>query len=101
LELVDESRRDPASSFTEAAIGPAITALIGPLRCDAGCNVKRILSSEWTRTVLLPRRDSFDWNSRINLRHGRYTSLSLEYTGRRTEGFSAVHNMRASLSATF
>jgi hypothetical protein len=101
LELLEESRRDPASSFAEAGIGPAITALIGPLRCDAGCNVKRILRSEWIHTVLLPRRNSFDWNSRINLRHGRYTSLSFEYTGRRTQGFSTVHNMRASLSATF
>lgn len=101
VELLDEVRHDPASHLTQASAGPAITTFIGGLRCDAGCSMKRILRSDSSATVLAPRRNSFDWNSRLNLRQGRYTSLSLEYTGRRTEGFDTFHNLRASLSATF
>jgi hypothetical protein len=101
VELLDEERTEPASAFTQLSASPGITVFGGALRCDAGCSLRRIVRSEYTSATLYPMRDSFTWNSRVNLRHGRYTSLSLEYTGSKTDGIQTIHNVKASLSATF
>ena len=101
LELLDEERTEPASAFMQLSASPGVTVFGGALRCDAGCSLRRIVRSEYTSATLYPMRDSFTWNSRVNLRHGRYTSLSLEYTGSKTAGIETIHNVKASLSATF
>jgi hypothetical protein len=101
MELLNEDRTDPTSSFMQADLSPGFTAFAGALRCDAGCSIKRILRSDYPVSVLLPRRDSFNWHSRLNMRYGRYTSASFEYTGRKATGIPTIHNLRASLSATF
>jgi hypothetical protein len=101
LELLNEERTEPVSAFMQVNASPGITVFSGALRCDAGCSLKRVVRSEYSSATLYPLRDSFNWNSRVNLRHGRYTSVSFEYTGRRTSGIPTVHNVKASLSATF
>jgi hypothetical protein len=101
VELLNEERTEPASAFTQVNTSPGVTVFSGALRCDAGCSFKRIIRSEYSSATLYPMQDSFTWNSRVNLRHGRYTSLSFEYTGRKAEGIPTIHNVKASLSATF
>ncbi len=101
MELCDEVRTEPRSQTLETGFGPGITLFAGPLRCDAGMGIRRILRTEAEVAAVTPRRDSINWNSRINTRHGRHTSLSVEYSGHKYQGLSAVHNVRASLSAAF
>ncbi|MFH1312833.1 MAG: hypothetical protein ABIJ00_06355 [Candidatus Eisenbacteria bacterium] len=101
LELLNEERSEPTSAFMQVNASPGITVFSGALRCDAGCSLRRVIRSEYSSATLYPVRDSFTWNSRVNLRHGRYTSVSFEYTGRKTSGIPTIHNVKASLSATF
>jgi hypothetical protein len=101
LEMTDEDRTEPGSETLEARVAPGLTFFAGPVRCDANMGMKRVLRSHVETAAALPKRDSVDWNSRINTRHGKYTSLSVEYSGHRYKGFPAVHNFRASLSAAF
>jgi hypothetical protein len=101
LELLNQDRTEPASRFLQASLAPGFTLFVGALRCDGGLNLRRIIRSETSGAVPSPWRDSVDWNSRAHLRHGRYTSLSLEYTGRKAHGTPTVHNVKAALSATF
>jgi hypothetical protein len=101
LEMLSEERRGPAASFVQADLSPGVTVLVSGVRWDAGCSLKRVLRSEYSTAVLLPRRDSFDWNSRLGLRYGTHTSLSVEYTGRRMRDVRTIHNLRVSLSAAF
>ena len=101
VELSDEDRTEPRSQTLEARLGPGITLFAGPLRCDANMGIRRVLRVETEVVEATPRRDSIDWNSRINTRHGRHTSLSVEYSGHRYHGLPAVHSVRASLSAAF
>ncbi|MFH1220123.1 MAG: hypothetical protein V1694_06680 [Candidatus Eisenbacteria bacterium] len=101
LEILGDRRSEPRSSLTQGSISPGFTLFLGPLRCDTGLNVRRLLRSRSLSPYELRSRDLLDWNSRINLRQGRYTSLALEYVGRRTRGLDTVHNVKASLSATF
>jgi len=101
LEVSSEDRTRPASGIVQGGLSPGITVFWGGLRCDSGVNIRRLISSQAASQVLLLARDSVDWNSRINLRQGRYTSLALEYVGRKTRGVPTLHNLRASLSATF
>jgi hypothetical protein len=101
FELTDESRRTPAARFVQADVAPGITVLAGAVRWDAGCSIKRMMRSEYSSASIVPRRDSFDWNSRFSLRHGTHTSLSVEYTGRKMKDVRTIHNLRASLSAAF
>jgi hypothetical protein len=101
LDVSSEDRSQPASGIVQGGISPGITVFWGGLRCDSGVNVRRLISSRAASHVLVLARDSVDWNSRINLRQGRYTSLAVEYVGRKTRGVPTLHNLRASLSATF
>jgi hypothetical protein len=100
MGLLDDRRTDPASSFLEASLAPGLAILAGGLRCDSRISVKHMLRAEFAGSSV-PRRDSVDWSSRLMLRHGPYASVSLEYTGRTSEGIPTIHNLRASLSATF
>jgi hypothetical protein len=101
LEVSSEDRSQPTSSIVQGGLSPGITVFWGGLRCDSGVNIRRLIRSRAASHVLLLARDSVDWNSRINLRQGRYTSLAVEYVGRRARGVPTLHNLRASLSATF
>ncbi len=101
MEVSDEDKTEPRSHLLETRFGPGITLFAGPLRCDANLEIRRVLRSDSEVAAVTPRRDSIDWNSRINTRHGRHTSLSVEYSGHRYQGLPAVHSVRASLSATF
>jgi hypothetical protein len=101
LELVDRDQTEPARELTKAELSPGLTFLAGSFRWDGRVSMTKILESRTATPRLLPDRDSVDWNSRFNMRHGKYTSLSLEYSGRRSEGLQTIHNLRASLSATF
>jgi hypothetical protein len=101
FELTNEDRTEPRSGILEARLGPGFTLFAGPLRCDANLGIRSVLRSETDVPGGKPRRDSVDWSSRVYTRHGRYTSLSVEYSGHRYQGLEAVHSLRASLSATF
>ena len=101
LELLNDDRVRPTSSYMQARLAPGLTAFKGGLRLDTGFSLKRIIRSNIPVGSLTPRRDSMDWNSRLHLRRGAHTSFSLEYMGRRMKGLPTVHDMRASLSATF
>jgi hypothetical protein len=100
LELTDEDRTEPRSQTLETRFGPGLTLFAGPLRCDADLGIRRMLRAE-TEVAAAPRRDSIDWNSRVNTRHGRHTSISVEYSGHKYSGLAAVHSARVSLSAAF
>jgi hypothetical protein len=99
--LSNERRTEPASAFTEMNFSPGFTVFAGALRCDGGLVLRRLVSDENASAYEINMRNSLDWNSKLNLRHGRYTSLALEYLGRKTRGARAVHNLKASLSASF
>jgi hypothetical protein len=101
LELSDEDRTEPRSQTLETRFGPGLTLFAGPLRCDAALTVRRILRSEQELSGVEPRMDSINWNSRVNTRRGKYTSLSVEYSGHRYKGLPPVHTARVSLSAAF
>ena len=101
FEVTDEDRTEPRSEMLEARLGPGLTVFVGPLRWDANLGIRSVLRSEGDYPVGVLSRDSVEWDSRIYSRHGRYTSLSVEYSGHRYRGLDAVHNLRASLSATF
>ncbi|HVP57337.1 MAG TPA: hypothetical protein VMU02_04525, partial [bacterium] len=100
-ELSSEDRSQPKSSILEGGLSPGVTVFWGGLRCDSGISIRRLLNSRSAAGALLVARDAVDWNSRINLRQGRYTSLAVEYVGRKARGVPTLHNVRASLSATF
>lgn len=76
-------------------------AFVGALRCDAGLVLKRLVGSDNASVRETNLRNSVDWTSRLNLRRGRHTSFSLEYLGRKARAARTIHNLRASLSATF
>jgi hypothetical protein len=101
IELSDETKTAPGSKKLETTFGPGLTLFAGPLRCDASAAVRRILRYETEVPEVTPRRHSVNWNSRINTRHGRHTSLSVEYSGHKYQGLPTVHSFRVSLSATF
>jgi hypothetical protein len=101
FELTDEDRTEPRSEMLEARMRPGLTVFVGPLRWDANLGFRSVLRSEGDYTAGVLARDAVEWDSRIYTRHGRYTSLSVEYSGHRYRGLDAVHNLRASLSATF
>jgi hypothetical protein len=100
-EVSGEGRSQPRSSILEGSLSSGLTVFWGTLRCDAGASVRRLLGSEAASRVLVISRDSVDWNSRVNLRQGKYTSLAFEYVGRKARDVPTLHNVRASLSATF
>lgn len=101
IQLSDEDRTAPRSDKLESRFGPGLTLFAGPLRCDANMAVRRILRYDTKAPEVAPKRDSIDWTSRINTRHGRHTSLSVEYSGHKYQGLPAVHTARVSLSAAF
>lgn len=101
VELAKEESTVPAYDITEADFSPGLTLFAGSLRCDARVNVRRILSGETPLASGYSKRNSLDWSTRMSFNHTRYTSLSLEYTGRRLEQSPAIHNVRASVNATF
>ena len=101
IEVSDEDRTAPRSETLETRFGPGMTLFAGPLRCDTNLSVRRVLRYDTEASGVTPRRDSIDWNSRINTRHGKHTSLSVEYSGHKYEGLPAVHSARVSLSAAF
>ena len=96
-----DSRSNPSSSLVEASLSPGFTFFVGPLRCDGGASLRRLVRSDRVPVYEANARNCVDWNSRVNLRQGKYTSLSFEYVGRKSQGISAVHNLKASLSAIF
>lgn len=101
LEVLSEDKSEPHSNIMQGSLSPGFTVFWGALRCDTGVSVRRLLRSESSSQMFLISRDSVDWNSRINLRQGKYTSLACEYVGRKARGLPTIHNVRASLSATF
>ena len=101
VELLKEESTVPVYDITEIDLGPGLTVFAGSLRCDARVNLRRILSGERSLLSGYTRRNSLDWNARLSLNHTRYTSLSVEYTGSRLEHSPAIHNVRASVNATF
>jgi len=101
VQLSDEDKTAPRSEKVESRFGPGLTLFAGSLRCDADLAVRRILRYDTEAPEVTPRRDSIDWSSRINTRHGRHTSLSVEYSGHKYQGLPAVHTARVSLSAAF
>jgi hypothetical protein len=101
LEFLGQDRTQPTSSSLEAKLSPSFTFFAGPLRWDGGLGLRRIVRSASSVPVMSPRRDSVDWDSRLNMRQGKYTSLSLQYSGHKARGLDTVHNLRASLTATF
>lgn len=99
---VESNRRsEPSSEITRVGLAPGFTAFFGPLRWDGGLGIKRLVRAEEASDFEKRSGNCLDWNSRVNLRHGRYTSLSCEYVGRKYQGLSTIHNVKASLSATF
>lgn len=91
----------PVYDITQADLSPGLTLYAGSLRCDARANLRRVLSGEYTSAAGYARQNSIDWNARLSYNHTRFTSLSIEYTGTRLENSPAIHNLRASVSATF
>jgi hypothetical protein len=100
IDIQDDRRTEPDAGYLQMRMAPDFTLFVGRLRCDAGAGYRKILRSE-TGSSHIPWRDTLDWRTRMKMKHGRYTSFSLEYSGRRSEGTPAVHNLRAALSATF
>jgi hypothetical protein len=100
-ELLNQAESEPGSSLLQANLSPGFTLFVGMLRCDAGLSMRRIIRSRSVTGLLGRHRDSMDWNSRFNLRRGRYTSMSVEYSGSKSRGLPTIHNLRASLAATF
>jgi hypothetical protein len=101
FELLGQERTEPVSSSLEAKVAPGFTLFAGPLRCDCDLGVRKMIRSASSALSLTPTGDSVDWDSRVNMRQGRYTSLSFQYSGRKIEGLPVVHNLRASLTASF
>ncbi|MFC1799612.1 hypothetical protein ACFL2Z_01715 [Candidatus Eisenbacteria bacterium] len=101
LEILSQNETEPVSATIETRVSPGFTFFAGPLRWDGSLGLRKILKSTSTVTLSVPPRDSMDWDSRVNMRQGKYTSLSLQYSGRKLEGLPPVHNLRASLTATF
>jgi hypothetical protein len=99
--LAGDRRDQTRSALTEVNLSPGFTFFVGGLRCDGGLVARRLVRSDNASIHDVNTRNSLDWNSRLNLRRGRYASLALEYLGRKTRGTGAVHNVKASLSATF
>ena len=99
--LAGDRRDETRSDYTEANLAPGFTFFLGGVRCDGGLVGRWLVRSDNASTHEINTRNSLDWNTRLNLRRGRYASLALEYLGRRTRGADAVHNLKASLSATF
>ena len=99
--IESDTRGNPYSDLVEATCSPSFTLFVGPLRCDGGVGLRRLVKSDKVSVYEARSRNSVDWNSRINLRQGKYTSFSFEYVGRKAQGLSAIHNLKASLSATF
>jgi hypothetical protein len=97
----NDRRQAPFSEVTRAGLSPGVTAFLGPVRWDAGIAIKRLIRADEASDFEVRSGNLTDWHSRVNLRHGRYTSLSCEYVGRKPQGLSTVHNLKASLSATF
>ncbi|MGD9142049.1 MAG: hypothetical protein PVJ42_10965 [bacterium] len=91
----------PVYDVTQADLSPGLTLYAGSLRCDARANVRRILGGESTSAAGYARQNSIDWNARFSYNHTRFTSISVEYTGTRLEHSPAIHNLRASVNATF
>ncbi|MFZ1946821.1 MAG: hypothetical protein WAW06_04685 [bacterium] len=100
-ELASDRLSQPNSAYRQGTASGGCTAFVGALRCDAGLVVKRLVGSDNASAREVNLRNSVDWTSRLNLRRGRHTSFSLEYLGRKTRAARAIHNLRASLSATF
>jgi hypothetical protein len=96
-----DRRSEPFSNLTEVSLSPGFTAFLGALRWDGGLGIKRLVRSLEASDFEKRSRNCLDWNSRVNLRQGRYTSLACEYVGRKSRGLPAIHNVKASLSATF
>jgi len=101
LELMSQTETVPESGTVEARVSPGFTFFAGPIRWDGSLGLRKLLSSTSAVTLSIPPRDSMDWDSRVNMRQGKYTSLSLQYSGHKLEGLPPVHNLRASLTATF
>jgi hypothetical protein len=101
FEILSQNETEPVSATLETRVSPGFTFFAGPLRWDGSLGLRKILRSTSTVIVSVPPRDSMDWDSRVNMRQGKYTSLSLQYSGRKLEGLPPVHNLRASLTATF
>lgn len=101
VEVLREESTVPLYDITQADFNPGLRIFAGSLRCDARVNVRRMLSGETPLAAGYSKRNSLDWSARMSFNHTRYTSLSVEYTGRRLEHSPAVHNVRASVNATF
>jgi hypothetical protein len=101
LEIGREKSTVPDYEITQADFSPGLRMFAGDLRFDARMNVRRIINGESVLSAGYMKRNFIDWSTRVSFNHTRYTSLSLEYTGRQFEGSPAIHNMRASVNATF
>jgi hypothetical protein len=101
VEISSEDRAQPDSKLTEGTLSPGFTFFLGALRWDGGMSIRRILKSNAASTLVALPGDALDWNSRLNLRRGRYTSFALEYVGRKARATPTIHNVKASLSAAF
>jgi hypothetical protein len=101
IEYLDEDRTQPDMGYAQMTFSPSLTVLANAVRCDAGVDLKRIVSTRLPSSGVSPWNDSLNWHSRLNVRHGRYTSVSLEYVGRSGNGLQTTHNLRASVSAAF
>jgi hypothetical protein len=100
-ELANDRVTEPRSAYRQGTISGGCMAFVGALRCDAGLVLKRLVGSDNASVRETNLRNSVDWTSRLNLRRGRHTSFSLEYLGRKARAARTIHNLRASLSATF
>lgn len=101
VRIQKEKSTVPVYDVLEADLSPGITLYAGNLRCDARVNLRRILSGETSAIAGYSKQNSLDWNTRLSFNHTRFTSLSVEYTGRRFEHSPTLHNVRASVNATF
>jgi hypothetical protein len=101
VQVLKETSTVPVYDITEADLSPGLTLYAGSLRWDARVNLRRILSGETSSVAGYSRQNSLDWNTRLSFNHTRFTSLSVEYTGTRLEHSPAIHNLRASVNATF
>lgn len=97
----NDRKTEPFSQMTGIVLSPGFTAFLGPFRWDGGMGIRRLVRSVQASDFDKRSRNSVDWNSRVNLRQGRYTSLTCDYVGRKSQGLPAIHNVKASLSATF
>jgi hypothetical protein len=101
VAVLKEKSTVPLYDVTEADLSPGLTLFAGSLRCDARVNMRRMLSGSVSTLAGYTKQNSLDWNARVSFNHTRYTSLSVEYTGRTFEHSPPVHNVRASVNATF